>query len=61
MPVDVARRSLRSQTSLRFSPAIDPRFIYRGEDVVRALERICGEVGYPRAIRVDQGSEFISR
>ncbi len=46
---------------LRFSPAIDPRFSYRGEDVVQALERICGEVGYPKAIRVDQGSEFISR
>ncbi len=44
-----------------FSPPIDPRFSYRGEDVVRALERICGEVGYPKAIRVDQGSEFISR
>lgn len=48
-------------TFSRFSPAIDPRFSYRGEDVVRALERICGEVGYPKAIRVDQGSEFISR
>ncbi|KTQ83947.1 transposase, partial [Aureimonas ureilytica] len=48
-------------TFSRFSPAIDPRFSYRGEDVVRALERICGEVGYPQAIRVDQGSEFISR
>ena len=26
-----------------------------------ALERICGEVGYPKTIRVDQGSEFVSR
>lgn len=48
-------------TYSRFSPAVDPRFSYRGEDVVRALERICREVGYPRSIRVDQGSEFISR
>jgi putative transposase len=45
----------------RFSPVIDPRFTYRGEDVVRALERTCHRTGYPKAIRVDQGSEFISR
>ncbi|MEO1398632.1 MAG: IS3 family transposase, partial [Pseudomonadota bacterium] len=45
----------------RFSPATDPRFSYRGEDVVQTLERVCRQVGYPRAIRVDQGSEFISR
>jgi putative transposase len=25
----------------RFSPAIDPRFTYRGEDVVRILEQVC--------------------
>ena len=25
------------------------------------LERICKTVGYPRTIRVDQGSEFVSR
>ncbi len=25
------------------------------------LERICQEVGYPRTIRVDQGTEFVSR
>ena len=48
-------------TYSRFSPATDPRFSYRGEDVVRTLERVCGEIGYPKAIRVDQGSEFISR
>lgn len=48
-------------TYSRFSPATDPRFSYRGEDVVRTLERVCREVGYPKAIRVDQGSEFISR
>jgi putative transposase len=45
----------------RFSPAIDPRFSYRGEDVVRTLEQVCREIGCPKAIRVDQGSEFISR
>ncbi|GBR37155.1 hypothetical protein AA101099_0619 [Neoasaia chiangmaiensis NBRC 101099] len=44
-----------------FSPATDPRFSYRGEDVVQTLERICGQMGYPRSIRVDQGTEFVSR
>src|SRR5262249_14100093 len=45
----------------RFSPAVDPRFSYRGEDVVQILEKVCREIGYPASIRVDQGSEFISR
>ena len=45
----------------KFSPIIDPRFSYRAEDVVITLEKICGEVGYPKTIRVDQGSEFVSR
>jgi putative transposase len=45
----------------KFSPAIDPRFSYRGEDVVATLERVCAQMGYPNTIRVDQGSEFIAR
>lgn len=45
----------------RYCPAADPRFAYRGEDVVQTLERICRHVGYPQTIRVDNGSEFISR
>jgi len=45
----------------RYSPAIDPRLRYRGEDVVVTLDRVCAEIGYPSAIRVDQGSEFVSR
>jgi putative transposase len=48
-------------TYSRYAPAIDPHFSYRGEDVVRTLEAVCGKIGYPKAIRVDQGSEFISR
>jgi putative transposase len=28
---------------------------------VQTLERVCREVGYPKMIRVDNGSEFISR
>ena len=48
-------------TFSRFSPVLDPRFSYRGEDVVRTLERACAAIGYPKTIRVDQGSEFVSR
>jgi putative transposase len=48
-------------THSRYSPATDPRFAYRGEDVVQTLERVCAQIGYPRTIRVDNGSEFISR
>ena len=48
-------------TFSRFSPVIDPRFTYKGEDVVRTLERACKLFGYPKSIRVDNGPEFISR
>jgi putative transposase len=45
----------------RFSRVIDPRFSYRAEDVVATLERVCVATRYPKTIRVDQGSEFVSR
>ena len=48
-------------THSRVSPVIDPRFSYRGEDVVATLEKTCRVIGYPKVIRVDNGSEFISR
>ncbi len=48
-------------THSRYSPATDPRFAHRGEAVVQALERICAKIGYPKTIRVDNGTEFISR
>ena len=48
-------------TFSRYSPVIDPRFSYRAEDVVASLERVCAATGYPKTIRVDQGSEFVSR
>jgi len=48
-------------THSRYAPATDSRFSYRGEDVVQTLERVCREVGCPKMIRVDNGSEFISR
>jgi putative transposase len=45
----------------RFSPALEPRLTFRGTDVVEILERVCKEVGFPATIRVDQGTEFVSR
>ncbi len=50
-----------SDTFSRYVPVLDVRFSYRGEDVVNSLERVCLEIGYPKTIRVDNGSEFISR
>lgn len=48
-------------TFSRVSPVIDPRFNYRAENVVETLEQFCARVGYPKTIRVEQGSEFVSR
>lgn len=48
-------------THSRYCPATDARFTYRGEDVVQTLELICRGTGYSKTIRVDNGSEFISR
>jgi putative transposase len=48
-------------TFSRYCPGLDVRFRYRAEDVVATLERVCQKVGYPRTIRVDQGTEFVSR
>ena len=48
-------------TFSRFSPAIEPRFNFRGADVVEVLERVGRVIGFPAGIRVDQGSEFVSR
>ena len=42
------------RSSIRASPIV-------GADVVATLERVCKVMGYPSAIRVDQGSEFVSR
>lgn len=50
-----------ADTFSRFSPVIDPRFRYRAENVVDKLEEVCARVGYPKTIRADQGSEFVSR
>jgi len=48
-------------TFSRYAPAIVPRFSFRAPDVIEVLERVGAEIGLPRTIRVDQGSEFVSR
>ena len=48
-------------TFSRFSPALEPRFTFRGADVVGVLERVGRAIGLPASIRVDQGTEFVSR
>ncbi len=47
-------------TSSRFSPVLDPPFRYRGSDVVRLLNKTFAPVGYPKGVRLDQGSAFVS-
>ncbi len=44
-----------------YVPVLNARFSYRGEDVVATLDRVYWRIGYPDTIRVDQGSEFVSR
>ena len=48
-------------TFSRYAPVLDVRYSYRGEDVVATLDRVCRKFGYPKTMRVDQGSEFVSR
>jgi putative transposase len=48
-------------TFSRYVPVLDAKFSHRGEDVVATLDRVCRKNGYPKTIRVDQGSEFVSR
>jgi putative transposase len=48
-------------TFSRFSPALEPRFTFRGADVVEVLERVGRQVGFLATIRVDQATEFVSR
>ena len=48
-------------TFSRFSPAVEPRFNFCGADVVEVLERVGRQEGFPAVIRVDQGTEFVSR
>jgi len=43
-------------TFSRFSPAVVPRFSFRAPDVVKVLERVCGEVGYPASTKAASSS-----
>jgi putative transposase len=58
----VSGRKLRVLTIIdtfsRFSPAIEPRFNFRGPDVVEILEEVGRQVRFPKAIRVDQGKSL---
>ena len=48
-------------TFSRYVPVLDARLSCRGEDVVATLDHVCRRSGYPKTIRVDQGSKYISR
>jgi putative transposase len=48
-------------THSRYCPVVDPRFSYRGRTWSRPWKGVCQAGGYPKTIRVDNGSEFISR
>lgn len=48
-------------TYSRYVPATDVRRSYKASDVVQTLERVCRQTGYPKTIRVDQGTEFVSK
>ena len=37
------------------------RLTFRGVDVVEVLERVCRQIGVPATLRVDRGTEFVSR
>jgi putative transposase len=50
-------------TFSHYSPAVDARFSYRFEDVVKTLERVCCKAGYPEgdpSIRARNSSPAIS-
>jgi putative transposase len=48
-------------TFTRLAPAIEVRQSYKGCDVVETLERVTGQLGCPKVIRLDNGPEFISK
>jgi len=47
-------------TFSRFSPALEPRFTFRGSDVVEVLEMIGRQMGFPATIRVDQAQNLLT-
>ena len=45
----------------RQSPVLEAGGAFRGQDVVRVLERVTAETGLPASITVDHGTEFMSK
>lgn len=48
-------------TFFQYAPAVDAKLSDRVEDVMATLEHVCTELGTPKTIRANQGSEFVSR
>ena len=48
-------------TYSRCAPAIIPRLRFRAPDILEVLERVGAEIGLPQTMRVDKGSEFVTR
>jgi hypothetical protein len=48
-------------TGRKIGGADDPRFDYRGEDIVKILDKVCVRIDYTATIHVHQGTEFVSR
>lgn len=48
-------------TFSRYAPVIDPRFRLSRRGCGSDAGEVCSDAGYPATIRVDQGSEFVSR
>ena len=42
-------------------PLLEPRFSFRGSDVVELLDELVAETGTPLSITVDHGTESISK
>jgi putative transposase len=60
-PVGSYACSRRRYVLTLLTGVLEPRFTFRGADVVEVLEEVGRQVGFPAAIRVDQGTEFVSR
>ena len=59
---DLANDQTQSYPVLQdYVPVLFARLSYRREDIVETLDRVCRRTGYPKTIRVDEGSQFISR
>ncbi len=48
-------------TFSRFLIAGVPRFSFQVPDMITVLDRVCGDVGYPASIRMDQSGASFSR